>query len=80
MAHFLYFNVAKARERMKTWEGQEFDAWYCQKFDVFACVPFLAIQSDGFSNATGDKREWENRFQAEEAGLLHSLRDFLADE
>ena len=80
MAQFLYFNVEKARERMKTWEGQEFDAWYCQKFDVLACVPFLAIQSDGLSDATGGKREWKNRFLAEEAGLLHSLRDFLADE
>ena len=80
MAQFLYFNVEKARERMKTWEGQEFDSWYCDKFNVLACVPFLAIQSDGFSNATGKEREWENRFQAEEAGLLHSLRDFLSDD
>jgi hypothetical protein len=80
MGQFLYFNVEKARERMKTWEGQEFDAWYCDKFEVLACVPYLAIQSDGFSNATGKEREWENRFKAEEAGLLHSLRDFLADE
>jgi GR25 family glycosyltransferase involved in LPS biosynthesis len=80
MAQFLYFNVEKARERMKTWEGELFDSWYCDKFQVLACVPFLAVQSDGFSNATGKEREWENRFQAEEAGLLHSLRDFLADE
>jgi len=80
MAQFLYFNVEKARERMKTWDGQEFDAWYCDKFEVLACVPFLAIQSDGLSDATGDKREWKNRFLAEEAGLLHSLRDFLADD
>ena len=80
MAQFLYFNVEKARERMKTWEGELFDSWYCDKFEVLACVPFLAGQSDGFSNATGNTREWENRFEAEEAGLLHSLRDFLADE
>jgi hypothetical protein len=83
MAQFLYFNVAKARERMKTWEDDKcpyFDSWYCEKFNVLACVPFLAIQSDGFSNATGKDREWENRFSAEEAGLLHSLRDFLADD
>ena len=80
MAQFLYFNVEKARERMKMWEGELFDSWYCDKFQVLACVPFLAVQSDGFSNATGNEREWENRFKAEEAGLLHTLRDFLADE
>jgi hypothetical protein len=83
MAHFLYFNVAKARERMNTWESDgcpEFDSWYCQKFNVLASVPFLAMQSDGFSDATGNTREWVERFKAEEAGLLHSLREFLADE
>ena len=83
MAHFLYFNVEKARERMKTWESDgcmEFDAWYCSKFEVLACVPFLSIQSDGFSDETKTQREWKSRFDAEEAGLLHSLRDFLADD
>ena len=83
MAQFLYFNVAKVRERMNTWETDgcpEFDVWYCDKFNVLASLPFLAIQSDGFSDATGNTREWVNRFKAEEAGLLHSLREFLTDD
>jgi hypothetical protein len=83
MAHFLYFNVAKVRERMNTWEAdgcKEFDVWYCDKFNVLASLPFLAMQSDGFSDASGNVREWVNRFKAEEAGLLHSLREFLADD
>lgn len=83
MAQFLYFHVENMREKMKLWEEKDcpaFDSWYCgDDFRTLASVPFLATQSDGFSNAQDGEREWEERFKAEEAGLLYNLREFLED-
>jgi GR25 family glycosyltransferase involved in LPS biosynthesis len=83
MAQFLYFHVENMYEKMKLWEEKDcpaFDSWYCgDDFQTLACVPFLATQSDGFSNAQDGAREWSERFIAEEAGLLHNLREFLED-
>lgn len=81
MAQFLYFHVENMYTKMKLWEEKScpaFDSWYCEKdFRTLACVPFLATQSDGFSNAQSGEREWEDRFKAEEAGLKYSLREFF---
>jgi hypothetical protein len=43
-----------------------------------ACVPYLAIQSDGFSDASKEHRKWEERFDAEEDGMRYALREFFA--
>lgn len=81
MAQFLYLHVENMREKMKLWEEKDclaFDSWYCtDDFRTLACVPFIATQSDGFSNAQGGERSWQERFKAEEAGLLYNLREFL---
>jgi hypothetical protein len=80
MAHFLYFKVDPALEKMKDWEAEdkpEFDAWYSSKLNCLASIPYLAIQSDGVSNVTNEKREWEERFKLEQMTMMFALREFL---
>jgi hypothetical protein len=80
MAHFLYFNINPALEKMKDWEAEgkpEFDAWYAHKLKCVACIPYLAIQSDGKSDAANGNREWENRFKHESVSMLFALREFM---
>lgn len=81
MAHFLYFKVEPALEKIKDWEEEgkpEFDAWYPSKLKCVASVPFLAIQSDGKSDATNTERTWEDRFRHEELSMLFALREFIS--
>lgn len=83
MAQFVYFNVASALKKMEDWEADscpEFDGWYPHKLLCVASVPFLAIQSDGFSDSSKDKREWESRFEVEEQAMMFALREFIADD
>jgi len=80
MAHFLVFNVEKALKKMEEWEADEkpqFDSWYPHKLDCIACVPYLAEQHDGYSDAGGIVREWSDRFRFEESTMIYSLRDFI---
>lgn len=80
MAHFLYFKVEPALEKMKDWEEEgkpEFDAWYAHKLKCVASIPYLAIQSDGKSDAANEERQWENRFKHEQLSMLFALREFL---
>ena len=80
MAHFLYFKVEPALEKIKDWEADgkpEFDAWYSHKLKCYACVPFLATQSDGHSDASNENREWQDRFKFEEVQMLYALREFI---
>lgn len=81
MAQFLYFNVANMLPKMRLWEEKgcpHFDSWYCgEDFKTLACIPYLATQSDGYSNAQSGHREWEERFKAEESSLRYSLREFF---
>lgn len=80
MAQFLYFKVEPALEKMKDWEAEgkpEFDAWYASKLKCEASIPYLAIQSDGISDATNGKREWEERFKFEQLSMMFALREFL---
>lgn len=82
MAHFLYFKVEPALEKMKDWEAEgkpEFDAWYSHKLKTYACIPYLAMQSDGFSDSANQERQWEDRFKHEQLSMLFSLREFLKD-
>jgi GR25 family glycosyltransferase involved in LPS biosynthesis len=81
MAQFVYFKVDRALERIKDWETEgrpEFDGWYAHYLKCRACVPFLAIQKDGHSDASGEHRTWEERFDAEEDGMRYALKDFWA--
>ena len=81
MAQFVYFKVDRALERMKDWEKEgkpEFDGWYAWYLKCRACIPYLAIQTDGFSNATGDHRSWVERFDAEEVSMRYALKEFFA--
>jgi len=81
MAQFVYFKVDRALERIKDWETEgrpEFDGWYSHYLTCRACVPFLAIQKDGHSDASGEHRTWEERFDAEEDGMRYALKDFWA--
>jgi hypothetical protein len=83
MGQFLYFRVDDALRRLRSWEAEgkpEFDGWYPHYLRCIACVPFLAMQSDGFSDAAKDERKWEDRFKFEETSMLHSLREFLTDD
>jgi hypothetical protein len=80
MAHFVLFKVDKALEKIKDWEAEgkpEFDGWYSKKLDCRACIPFIAIQKDGKSDATGDFRSWEERFEYEEISMKFALKEFM---
>jgi len=80
MAHFLYFKVDAALEKIQDWEAEdkpEFDSWYSSKLDCLASIPFLAIQSDGYSDAEKGERTWEERFKFEQMTMLFALREFL---
>jgi hypothetical protein len=80
MGQFLYFKVDRALERIKDWETEgkpEFDGWYAHYLKCVACVPFLAIQKDGHSNASGEHRTWEERFEAEEISMRYALQEFM---
>lgn len=80
MAQFLYFKVNSALEKIEDWEAEdkpEFDAWYASKLRCEASMPYLAIQSDGISDATNGKREWEERFKHEQLSMMFALREFL---
>lgn len=80
-AHFVYFKVKTALERIKDWEADgmpEFDGWYPHKLKCKASIPFLAIQRDGKSDALGEHRSWEERFAAEEESMKYGLREFFA--
>lgn len=80
MAQFLYFKVDPVLEKIKDWEEDgkpDFDAWYSSKLKTVACVPYLAIQSDGHSDASNGERKWEERFSFEEDMMLYSLRNFI---
>jgi hypothetical protein len=81
MGQFLYFKVDRALERIKDWEKEgrpEFDGWYAHYLKCRACIPYLAIQKDGHSDASGEHRSWEERFEAEEDGMRYALKDFFA--
>lgn len=80
MAHFLIFHVDRAMKKIGEWEADgkpEFDAWYSHKLRCVACVPYLAEQHDGYSDANGEQREWSDRFRFEESTMLYSLREFI---
>lgn len=80
MGHFLYFKVDPVLEKIKDWEEEgkpEFDAWYPSKLKCVACVPFIATQSDGHSDATNGERKWEDRFKHEQITMLYALREFI---
>jgi hypothetical protein len=81
MAQFVYFKVDRALERIKDWEKEgrpEFDGWYAHYLKCRACIPYLAIQKDGHSDASKEHRSWEERFEAEEEGMRYALKEFFA--
>ena len=83
MGQFLYFNVDNALRKMRSWEADgrpEYDGWYPHKMNCVACIPYLAIQNDGYSDAAKDKREWVDRFKFEETTIKYALRDFFTDD
>jgi hypothetical protein len=80
MGHFLLLKVDPVLEKIKDWEADHkpmYDGWYPSKLDCMASIPFLAKQSDGFSDSSGDQREWTDRFAFEEDTMLYSLKDFI---
>jgi hypothetical protein len=80
MGHFLILKVDSALEKIKDWEAEDkqmYDGWYPRKLDCLASIPFLAIQSDGYSDASGEQREWADRFRFEEDTMLYSLKEFI---
>jgi hypothetical protein len=83
MAQFLYFRVDDALRKMRSWEAEgrpEFDGWYPHYLRCLACIPYLAVQSDGFSDSSKDERKWEERFKFEEVSMRFALRDFFTDD
>jgi hypothetical protein len=81
MAHFLYMNVEPCLKKMEEWEADGkpmFDGWYSYKMKTLASIPYLAIQLDGFSDADGQHRTWEERFKYEEDMMRYALREFYA--
>lgn len=83
MAHFLYMKVDACLKKMEDWETDGkpmFDGWYSHKMKTFASVPYLAFQRDGYSDAAGEVRSWEDRFKYEEEMMKYALREFLAPD
>jgi hypothetical protein len=81
MAHFLYMKVEPCLAKMAEWEADGkpmFDGWYSHKMKTFASIPYLAFQRDGYSDAAGETRSWEDRFAYEEDMMKYALREFLA--
>lgn len=80
MAQFLYFRISDTLfDGLQKWEEEgkpEFDGWYPRQFRVVACIPYLAIQEDGFSDVGAVVREWRERFKVEEIMMKYALRDF----
>jgi len=79
MAHFLYMRVDPCLEKMQEWEADGkpmFDGWYSYKMKTVASIPYLAIQRDGYSDAAGQSRTWEERFNMEEVMMKYALREF----
>jgi hypothetical protein len=82
MGQFLYFNVDNALRKMRSWESDgkpEYDGWYPHKMNCVACIPYLAVQSDGYSDAAKEDRKWSDRFKMEEVTMKYALRDFFTD-
>jgi len=80
MAHFLYMKVEPCLKKMADWEAegkQMFDGWYSHKMKTFASIPYLAYQCDGYSDAAGEHRSWEERFTFEEDMMKYALREFM---
>jgi hypothetical protein len=80
MAHFLYMKVDPCLEKMAEWEADGkpmFDGWYSHKLKTMASIPYLAFQRDGYSDAAGGVRSWEERFKYEEDTMKFALREFM---
>ena len=80
MAHFLYMRVEPCLTKMNEWEADGkpmFDGWYSHKLKTFASIPYLAFQRDGYSDAAGQTRSWEDRFKYEEDMMRYALREFM---
>lgn len=83
MAHFLYMKVDPCLKKMEEWEADGkpmFDAWYSHKLNTLACIPYLAFQRDGYSDAAGENRSWEERFIYEEDTMKYALREFFGND
>jgi hypothetical protein len=83
MAHFLYMKVDPCLKKMEDWEADGkpmFDGWYSHKMNTMASIPYLAFQRDGYSDAAGEKRMWEERFKFEEDMMKFSLREFMSPD
>ena len=57
-----------------------FDGWYSKKLKTMACIPYLAIQQDGYSDAAGEHRTWADRFSFEEDMMKYALREFMEQD
>lgn len=80
MAHFLYMKVEPCLKKMEDWETEGkpmFDGWYSHKLNTIASIPYLAFQRDGYSDAAGQVRSWEERFTYEEDTMRFALREFM---
>jgi len=67
-------------EKMQEWEADGkpmFDGWYSHKMKTVASIPYLAFQRDGYSDAAGHTRSWEERFTYEEDTMKFALREFM---
>lgn len=83
MAHFLYMRVDPCLKKMEDWEADGkpmFDGWYSHKMKTVASIPYLAFQRDGYSDAAGENRTWEERFKYEEDMMKFALREFMAPD
>jgi hypothetical protein len=80
MGHFLILKVDSVLEKVKDWELEHkpmYDGWYPSKLNCLASIPFLSQQSDGYSDSSGDQRQWTDRFALEEDAMLYSLKEFI---
>jgi hypothetical protein len=65
---------------MQEWEADGkpmFDGWYSHKMKTMASIPYMAFQRDGYSDAAGETRSWEERFKYEEDTMKFALREFM---
>ena len=58
-SHWVYLNL-NAYDKFMSWKDEDIDLFYNdgKKFKVLGCYPFIAIQSEGYSDLMATERKW----------------------
>jgi hypothetical protein len=78
-AHFLYFNVEKAYQKVLDWviEKYPIDLYYSERFNYWVSYPVIAIQRNGHSDIQSNERSWDFMNEYTNSEGLRLIGDFL---